>query len=74
VAADLLHEECRSAAHPCFTDKMRLWRSGEGSLASRIPWDWKGPSVGERQKRVLAEAKAGGVSDPQPVADKYRWV
>lgn len=54
-----LHPECRDASHPCLSCKLAIWRA-EGSPAVKIPAGWKGPSLNERARRQVAEAKANG--------------
>lgn len=66
---ELLHPACADAAHPCFTDKMRLWR-GRGPDVS-IPEGWKGPSVRLRANEAVAHAVAQG---NDPVYMGKRWV
>ena len=55
----LVHPECAQKAHPCFTDKLRLWRA-EGGLRTAIPEGWGGPSLAFRASEQIREAKAAG--------------
>lgn len=56
-----LHDECMNSAHPCFRCKMYIWRSEGRSPFTRMPEGWRGPSVRERARRQVADAKAAGI-------------